>query len=149
MYSQFKTLLEICSKYPEGRLFLDTYKVENEKKMYPPESRNDLKKAMVEHFFQLTKGHITHNHFMEMVQTIINELPDEDPRTWYVPSFQKKSAGGLLYNRFRYVQHTDKRFRRTSDSTVGSVGQSGIPKEFSTWQTMTSTDKTVCEGMIY
>lgn len=126
------------------------YKVENEKKIYPPESRNMIKKAMIEHFYQLTKGHITHNHFMEMVQTIVNELPDEDPRTWYIPALQKRSAGGLLYNRYRYVQQIDKRFKRTSGSSFDpDVGQSETPKDVSTWQTMTSSDKAASEGMFF
>ncbi|XP_062557244.1 uncharacterized protein LOC134222117 [Armigeres subalbatus] len=139
-----ETLIEICSKNDFGRAFLDGYRNVNGKREYSPDSRVFLKKALVEHFFRLNKGHITHNNFMEMVQTIRNELPDEDVRTWYVPQMRNKSGGGLLYNRYRYIQHTDKRFKQSQHE----VEESGPSRSFqnSSWETLSSDEKERCEA---
>lgn len=101
--------------------------------------------AMVEYFCKLTKGHITHNHFMEMTQTIINELPDEDPRTWYTPAVQNKTAGGMLYNRYRYIKQHDHRYKQQKPA-VEPVPETSQKIPQTAWDKMSFEERSLCEA---
>lgn len=137
-------LLSICSKYDYGRKFMQSYTIKDGKREYTPESRKYLKKAVVEHFFVLTRGRITHQHFTEMVQIILEELPDEDARTWYVPVFKNKSAGGFLYNTYRYMQSTDKRFKKTPEQQDEPGPSHSFKHQL--WDNMNADQKAKCQA---
>lgn len=143
-----ESLTEIFKKSIDGKKFLDAYKIIDGKREYPPDSRKILRKVLVEYFFVLTKGHISNQHFLEMVQIITDELPDEDPRTWYTPAGKKngkmaKSASGFLYNTYRYLQQTDKRYKTTSQPDENEAGTSDSNTQLA-WEELNAEQKTNC-----
>ncbi|XP_058831748.1 uncharacterized protein LOC131690189 [Topomyia yanbarensis] len=113
-----ESLLEICKWHEMGRKFLEHYRIENGKRIYSAVSRKYIKNAIVEYFLRIGKGHIAAQTFTTMVQIILDELPDEDPRIWYNPPFNGMSPGGLLYSRYRYLTQKDKRYRNQKSDPV-------------------------------
>ncbi|XP_058831744.1 uncharacterized protein LOC131690187 isoform X2 [Topomyia yanbarensis] len=114
-----ETLVEICQWHESGRKFLEQYRIENGKRIYSADSRKYIKTALVEYFFKSGKGRITDQNFTTMVQIILDELPDEDPRIWYIPPSGGLTAGGLLFARYKYLMPKNKQFHvQKSDPVV-------------------------------
>ncbi|XP_055550403.1 uncharacterized protein LOC129732951 [Wyeomyia smithii] len=108
-----ESLLSICERSESGRKFLDIVNNNNESNICTPECRKYIKDAVVEYFLVLKNGKIFASDFTQMAQIICNQLPREDPRTWYTPRTQNQAAGGLLYTRYKYVQQHDTRFKKS------------------------------------
>lgn len=149
----FQKLVDILQQYESGRLFLDQYKNENGKRIYSADSRNHIKKALVDHYFRLGKGHISMHQFHEMVQLIVDELPDEDPSIWYClpPADSSLSARGLLYTRYRYVSQTNKQYRKQKDDLQKVVHHSKMLAQQAkdVWEALDGIDQTACLGIFF
>ncbi|XP_065091846.1 uncharacterized protein LOC135712733 [Ochlerotatus camptorhynchus] len=142
---QFK-LVDLLQQYESGRLFLDQYKIENGKRIYSADSRNQIKKAVVDHYFRLGRGHISTHQFREMVQLIVDELPDEDPNIWYcVPNADLSlSPRGLLYTRYRYISQTNKQYKKQKDDVVVHYSRVLAQQAKDTWEALNGIDQTAC-----
>lgn len=145
--------MELLQQYESGRLFLNQYKIENGKRIYSAESRNYIKKALVDHYFRHGKGHISARQFLEMVQMVVEELPDEDPNIWYcVPltdeSSAKPSKRGLLYTRYRYITQTNKQYRKQKGDVVVPHTVVLAQQAKDAWEGLNGTEQTACLGIL-
>lgn len=138
-----ETLKNIYCRYESGRVFIEMYKNVDGIKIYPSEARKYIKITLLERVFRIYKGHISHLIYEEIVQTILNELPDEDRRVWYTPHSSTNCAGGLLYGRYCYLKQNDKRYR--TDALVHSSKEN---EPLARSKDDLSSEKMACEGNI-
>ncbi|XP_053688212.1 uncharacterized protein LOC128737566 isoform X2 [Sabethes cyaneus] len=144
--SKRESLLEICEVHETGRKFLEQYKKENGKRIYPAESRKYIKNAVVDYFYRCGNGHIVSQTFPRMVQIILDELPDEDPGIWYIPKDNNHAAAGLLYTRYKYLLQKDYNSRSQKNSnTVVAPAATEVPAE-QTWLDLPENEQLKCSA---
>ncbi|XP_055523354.1 uncharacterized protein LOC129717469 isoform X2 [Wyeomyia smithii] len=86
-----------------------------------------------------------------MVQIICNQLPHEDPRTWYIPKSQSQAAAGLLFTRYKYMQQHDTRFKKgiynPTAATAENEQQPESPKRFEDqWNQLSAEERDQCQA---
>ncbi|XP_055542580.1 uncharacterized protein LOC129728189 [Wyeomyia smithii] len=145
------SLLKICERSESGRKFLDIANNDNESNLSTPECREYIIDAVVEHFFVLGKGKILASDSTKMVQIICNQLPHEDPRTWYIPKSQNQAAAGLLFTRYKYMQQHDTRFKKgiynPTAATAENEQQPESPKRFEDqWNQLSAEERDQCQA---
>ncbi|XP_062553874.1 uncharacterized protein LOC134219188 [Armigeres subalbatus] len=140
-----KTLVEILQGSEMGLKFLDQYKVENGKRIYSAESRNYIKKALVDYYFRAGQGHIGAHEFQEMVALIMNELPDEEPTIWFSPPTADSTCStGLLYGRYRYMMQTNKEYRKQKEAKRVQHSTMLIQQAKESWESLNSIEQNEC-----
>lgn len=149
----FQNLLEICERSEAGRKFLNIYSSNAGDNLNTPECRKYIKDAVVEYFFVLKNGKITSSEFSQMVQIICNQLPNEDPKTWYTPKMENKAPGGLLFTRYKYILQNDKRFKKHTASSSALTPkleqQPGDTKQdHEQWNKLSVDERDQCLGML-
>lgn len=63
--------------------------------------RHYVRNALVEHFYKICEGSVTDPWLAQMRDIVMDELPQEDPESWYVAATGGKRASGLLFDRYR------------------------------------------------
>ncbi|XP_058831752.1 uncharacterized protein LOC131690190 isoform X2 [Topomyia yanbarensis] len=139
-----ESLLEICKLDDMGRKFLEQYRIEDGKRIYSAESRKYIKNSIVEYFLRIGQGHISAQIFTKMVQIILDELPDEDPRIWYNPSINGMASGGLLYTRYRYLTQKDKRYRVQKGDPIVPHATSVLEQAERCWNELSESAQMEC-----
>lgn len=138
--------MEICELHETGRKFLEQYKKENGKRIYPAESRKYIKNAVVDYFYRCSNGHIVSQTFPRMVQIILDELPDEDPGIWYIPKDNNHAAAGLLYTRYKYLLQKDYNSRAQKNSAVVAAPAAAKVPADHLWIDLPESEQLKCSG---
>ncbi|XP_058820707.1 uncharacterized protein LOC131682911 [Topomyia yanbarensis] len=135
--------LQICKRYDSGKMFLAMYVQKDGTKLFQPACRKFIKVTVVEHFYRSGKGHISHQNFVEMLNLIKQELPEEHDQIWYSAASMGTASGGLLYSRCRYLQQHDLRYRKEKKRLISH--STTVAEQFTkAWDTLSNEDQNHC-----
>lgn len=128
--------------------------------------RYHVRNSLVEHYYPICEGSITDPWLTQMRDIVMDELPDEDPESWYVAAAAGQPARGLLYDRYRtYRKGMRKKAREqqgqnpvNQDSVlvkkkrkrpeVQDPAPESPPKPESQWNALTAEEKNVNTGLL-